>query len=207
MTQSDLDGGITRDDLLQRVALMEAMVGEGRRATTRSGWVFLMWGLIYFAAMGWMLFLPAAAFAWPVCIVVGVAIVIAVKTRQKRAGAVENTRSRSVEAVWIAMGTAVSLFVVMAIVTNRAGDATYVAAILFMVGMAHAASALMLRWVAQGLAAAVWWGCGIATFFLTTEVETISLFLAAAFFGMVLFGLYAMMLERRSGAAPVQRHA
>jgi hypothetical protein len=206
MTTYEGNEGRTRDDLVQRVALMEAMVAEGRRATTRYGWMFLLWGLVYFAAMGWMVFLPAPNLAWPVCIAVGVAIVVAVKTRQKRRGAVDNLRSRSIEAVWTVMGVAVTLFVIATMGSHQTSGTAYVAAILFMVGMAHGTSAMILRWGVQGLAAAIWWGCGIATLFYTSAMESIALFLTASFFGMVLFGLYAMLLERR-GEATVQRHA
>lgn len=207
MTTFDGNEGTTREDLVQRVALMEAMVAEGRGTTLRHGWIFVMWGLVYFAAMGWVVYLPLPNLAWPVCIAVGIAVVIAVKTRQKRAGGVESLRSRGIEAVWTVMGIAVTMFVIAAIVAHQSNGTVYVAAILFMVGMAHGTSAWMLRWGMQGLAAAVWWGCGIATLFCTSWKQIVGVFLVASFFGMVVFGLYAMMLERRRGSAAVQRHA
>jgi len=206
MAHSDQDEGSTRNDLLQRVALMETMMAEGRRTTTRYGWLFLMWGLLYFVGMGWTLLLPMPNLAWPVCISVGIALVV-VRSWQKREGASQTVRSRSVEAVWEGMGIAAVLFTVGGVLGGHGGQPIFIAAILFMVGMAHGISALILRWGMQGVAAGVWWVCGVGACFATTSQEIVGLFLTASLFGMVLFGLYAMVLERRHSAAPVQHHA
>src|ERR1039458_8290279 len=74
MTNFDREDGTTRDDLVQRVALMEEMIAEGRQSTARFGWFFVMWGLVYFAATGWDLFLPFKYWAWPVCVAVAIAV-------------------------------------------------------------------------------------------------------------------------------------
>ena len=108
MNSPETDNGITRDDLLQRVALMETMIAEGRRNTGRFGWIFVMWGLIYFVAMGWVVFLPFKDWAWPVCVTVGVLVGI-VRGRKRTVGSSENQRSRSIEAVWQAMCVAIIL--------------------------------------------------------------------------------------------------
>lgn len=205
MTNSEGNSGATRDDLVQRVALMETMIAEGRQSTARYGWVFVMWGLLYIAAVGWMLYLPFANLAWPVCIAAGIVAVVVSESRRKRVEGCENLKSRSVGAVWTSMGMAITLFVVAAAVSHHWETACF-AAILFFIGLAHCASAMILRWGMQGLAAAVWCGCGVASFFFTTSSEWIGIFLAASFFGNVLFGLYAMMLERRRAGAPVQHH-
>jgi hypothetical protein len=208
MTNYEQEDGTTRDDLVQRVALMEAMIAEGRQSTARYGWVFVMWGLVYFAAVGWVVFLPFKVWAWPVCVAVAIATSVAVKARQKRAyGGGESARSRSIEAVWMAMGSAITLYVIAAIVSHHAGSSAYVAAILFFIGLAHATSAMILRWGVQGVVAAIWWAGGIATFFVTSARESYGIFLVASFFGMILFGVYAMWLERRRAAALEQHHA
>jgi hypothetical protein len=207
MANFEREDGTTRDELVQRVALMEAMVAEGRKSTARYGWVFVMWGLIYFVAMAWVVFLPFKDWAWPVCIAVGVVVCI-VKGRRKRAGGnSENQRSRSIEAVWQVFGAGVTLYVIGAIASGHGGQPAYYAAILFFIGLAHGTSARILRWGAQGLVAAIWWGCGIATLFFTTRMEFLVIFLLATFFGMILFGLYAMWLERRRAAALELHHA
>lgn len=207
MTTPEMDNGTTRDDLLQRVALMETMIAEGRKSTAHFGWIFVMWGMIYFVAMGWVVLLPFKEWAWPVCVTVGVLVGI-VRVRRKHAdGTGENLRSRSIEAVWQAMCVAIILYVIAAGASGHGNQSAYYAAVLFFVGLAHGISARILRWGAQGLVAFLWWGCGIAMFFFRTRNEVLSIFLVAAFFGMILFGLYAMWLERRRAAALEQHHA
>ena len=46
MAEFEQEDGMTRDDLVQRVALMEEMIAEGRRSTICFGWIFVLWGLI-----------------------------------------------------------------------------------------------------------------------------------------------------------------
>jgi hypothetical protein len=129
----------------------------------------------------------------------------------RAAGATANERSRSIGAVWQAMCIAIILYVIAAGVSGHGDQPAYYAAVLFFVGLAHGISARILRWRAQGLIAFIWWGCGAALFFFNSRDEVLAIFLVAAFFGMIVFGLYAMMLERRRGAASgrnqVEHHA
>jgi hypothetical protein len=201
------DYGTSRDDLLQRVALMEAMIAEGRCSTARYGWVFVMWGLIYFAATGWAIYLPHPNFAWPVCVTIGIVCGIVYGIRLGRSGAVLGSRSRSIGAVWQMMGTGVSLFAFSGAAAHHANSAVYISAILFFVGLAHGTSALILRWGVQGAVAALWWVSGVAILFVHSSAVALAIFLGAAFFGQIVFGLYAMTLERRRPSAQVQRHA
>jgi len=198
-----------RTELLQRLELMETMVAEGRRSTARAGWIFVLWGVVYFAAVGWSIFLPAPKLAWPVCIVAGVVILRVGKERQKRrSGSGESSRSRSIISVWQAMGTGVTLYALGAALSHHILQTPYMAGILFFIGLAHATSALILRWPAQGVVAAIWWVGGFASFFVSNLTAGI-IFLVATFFGQILFGLYAMMLERRGrqiGEREVPQH-
>lgn len=198
MTAFDNENGQDRTDLLQRIEMMEQMIAEGRQATMRSGWIFVVWGLAYSIAMAWVIFLPGLAnWAWPVCVVAAIAATTFGKRRQKRAGGQENARSRSIAAVWTAMGCALWVYIGGAVASHHGmNHPSYLAAILIFIGLAHVTSALILRWVAQGAAGAVWWVGGFATFFATPE-QGIAIFLAATFFGMIGFGLYAMMQERQ----------
>ncbi|MGP8258781.1 MAG: hypothetical protein ACLQM6_02380 [Acidobacteriaceae bacterium] len=207
MAEFEREDGVTRDELVQRVALMEEMIAEGRRFTARYGWVYVMWGLVYVVATGWVLFLPFKYWAWPVCVAFGIMVSIIKGRRSLAGGGGASVRSRSIEAVWTAMGIAITLYIIAAIVSHHCGSQAYVSAILFFVGLAHATSAMILRWWPQGVAAGIWWGCGIAEFFITSERWGYSVFLVASFFGMILFGLYAMWLERRRAAALEQHHA
>jgi len=94
------------------------------------------------------------------------------------------------------MGVSLTLYCFTGIFTHRAGGATYIAAIFMTVGFAHAASAIILRWRAQGAVAALWWAGGLACFFLSGR-WFLGIFCIEMLFGMVAFGLYAMLLERR----------
>ena len=207
MSNFEMDGGTTRDELVQRVALMETMIAEGRRSTARHGWIFVLWGVVYFAALGWSFFLPFPNFAWPVCIVTAIVVLSVVKVRQRRRGATESVRSLNIEAVWKAMGITITLFIYAAIVSHHMNGPAFWAAISFFVGLAHCISAMILRWWGQGIVAAIWLAGGIATFFFTRPSEGIGIFLVATFFGQIVFGLYVMMLERRRVAGQVQHHA
>ncbi len=204
MTNPVPDNETARDELLQRVELMETMIAEGRKSTARFGWIFVMWGLIYFAAMGWVVFLPFKEWAWPVSVTVGILVGVIRFRRMRAMGIIGNDRGRSVGVVWQAMCVAIILYVIAAGASGHGNQPAYYAAVFFFVGLAHGISAGILRWGVQGLVAFVWWGCGIALFFFNTRNEVLFIFLAAAFFGMILFGLYAMMLERRRAAALVQ---
>jgi hypothetical protein len=197
MTEEQDFANVNRDDLVQRVALMETMIAEGRRSTARYGWVFVMWGAIYLVATAWAVFLPSRNFAWPVCVTIGIAVGIIVNVRRRRSGLIESPQSRAIGAVWKMMGAGVTLFAFSAAIAHRANSPIYIAAILFFVGLAHGTSAVILRWGVQGAVAAIWWGSGIAILFVRSQSVMLAIFLTASFFGMILFGLYAMMLERR----------
>ena len=53
MAEFEQEDGMTRDDLVQRVALMEAMIAEGRQYTGRNAWIFVLWGLVDLTAWAW----------------------------------------------------------------------------------------------------------------------------------------------------------
>ena len=207
MTNMEREDGTTREDLVQRVALMEEMIAEGRKSTVRFGWVFLLWGLIDLAGVGWDQIQPDFRWVWPITISAGFVlqfIILALRRKRgQRCGG--SMRGRSVAAVWRMMGLTVLLYVVAAIVQHKAGQISYIAAILMFVGLALAISALILRWLAQGIVAGVWLAGGIATFFVPRSY-VLGVFIAEMCFGMILFGLYAMWLEHRA-AALEQHHA
>jgi len=203
MTNIEREDGTPREELVQRIALMEEMIAEGRRNTGQFGWIFVLWGLTYFAAIAWCVYLPFKDWAWPICI--GISVLISVIKGRRHTG--RNQRSRSIEAVWQVFGAGITLYVIGAIASSHGRQPAYFAAIMFFIGLAHGISARILRWVAQGLAAGIWWAGGVAMFFFTTQNETLAIFLTTSFFGMILFGLYAMVLERRRAAAEGQTNA
>lgn len=208
MTNPDPDSGTTRDDLVQRIALMETMIAEGRQSTARFGWIFVFWGLVDVAGVGWEVLQPNFRWIWPITVSAGFVLQFIGLALRRNSGNVcgKSIQSRSIAAIWSMMGLTILLYVAAAIVQHKAWQTAYIAAILMFVGMAHATSAIILRWRAQGFVAAVWWAGGIATYFIPRNYF-LTLFVAEMVFGMILFGMYAMWLDRRGPAAQVQHHA
>jgi len=205
MSEFEKEDGVGRADLLQRLELMECMIAEGRKSTMRNGWIFVLWGLVDFAGMGWQYYWPHSPFtlrwAWPICLSVGAVITVAGKMLQKRRpSGSKNAQCRSVEAVWAMMGVGMALYIGTAIAAHLSWETSYMAAIMMMLGTAHGASAVILRWRAQGLVAAAWWAGGVGMLAFHTSQASCNIFLAEMCVGMVLFGLYVMQLERRQKA-------
>ena len=208
MADFERQDGTTRDELVQRIALMEKMIAEGRQSTARYGWMFVLWGLTYFAAIAWTVYLPYTEWAWPACIAACSVVFGIVRSRQPRAGGkIDNLRRHSLDAVWQVIGGGIILYLIAVIVSGHGKEPDYLAAVLFFNGLANGVSARILRWWPQGVAAAIWWGCGTAMLFFTTRTEELALFVTATFCGMILFGVYAMWLERHAAAGMVQAHA
>jgi len=207
MAEFEQEGGMTRDDLVQRVALMESMIAEGRRNTGRFGWIFILWGLVCLSGIGGSCLLPHSYWVWPIIITSGFAIQFLGIAMHRRSGnwPSENLKSRSVGAVWRMMGIAIILYAAPATVTHTIHQIAYIAAIFMFLGMAHATSAVILRWRAQGMVAGLWWAGGVATYFVPRDY-VIAIYVVEMVCCMVLFGVYAMWLERRRAAAALEQH-
>jgi hypothetical protein len=204
MTNPEPDNGKTRADLVQRIELMEAMLAEGRRSTTRCGWIFLLWGLVDLAAMTWQFVQQRSDFAgrwaWPICLVAGAILTsIGLALQKRRQGRGLTMKCLNVEGVWFMMGIALAIFITAAMVRGLTWQYSYIAALLIIVGLAHAISAVILRWQVQGLVAATWWLGGIAVFFARSQSNVQLIMFIEMCLSMVLFGLYAMWLDGRDG--------
>jgi hypothetical protein len=201
MSETKEQSGASREELVQRLEMVEQVIAEGRQATCRYGWAFVMWGTVYVAAIGWQwLNLPLREWAWAVCVTAAIVIGAVVEGRRKAKGMVgRNVRSRSINAIWESLGVCMILFVATAFASHNANTHAYVAAIMIFLGMAHLASARILRWWLQGVAAAIWLVNGMMSFFVS-DVAGIGLFVVSSVFGMILFGLAAMAIERRERA-------
>jgi hypothetical protein len=208
MSQAEPDNGTNRDELVQRLALMEAMIAEGRQTTARCGWIFVLWGLVDMTGMALEWMHPGHAWTWPLVLTTGMVIQFAGFGLRRRAGneCGVNTQSRAISAIWGMMGTTLILYCFTAIFTHQAGGRGYLASIFMTIGLAHAASAIILRWPVQGAAALLFWMGGIACFFLSSN-WFLAIFCVEMLFGMVLFGLYGMYLDRRTPPSAVARHA
>jgi len=202
MANVEEGGGGMRDDLVQRLALMEAMIAEGRRSTKRYAWIFILWGMVDLTAMAWRHLEPRSdwvwRWAWPICLVVGAALtVVGLVMRRRESGAVVSVECRSLEATWGMMGITLGIYVAAGMVRHMTWQLSYCAALLMMLGMAHAISAKILRWPVQGAVAVVWWISGVAMFYTQTFAQVNTIMFVEMVLGMIGFGLYAMSLERR----------
>jgi hypothetical protein len=196
---NDEVGGTDRDELLQRLELMETMIAEGRRATCRHGWIFILWGLVDLIGMGWQSLQPHSRWVWWICGGGGLALnVLGVRLRKNGQGQSSGIE-RSVTAVWRWMGVTMVLYVASVLLTHFGWQYSYLSALLMMLGMAHAISAAILRWRVQALIAAVWWAGGMAILFSNSHKAAQTIFLAEMCLGMIAFGIYATIQERRFG--------
>ena len=192
-------------DLKDRLSLIETMIAEGRRNTGRFGWVFILWGLVCLSGIGGSYLWPQSYWVWPILIGSGFLIQFLGIAMHRRSGSwpSDSIKSRSVAAVWRMMGIAIILYAAPATVTHTIHQIAYIAAIFMFLGMAHATSAMILRWRAQGVVAGLWWAGGVATYFVPRDY-VIAIYVAEMICCMVLFGVYAMMLERRRAAGALQ---
>jgi hypothetical protein len=204
MADIDAEGGASREEIVQRIELMEAMVAEGRRFTARYGWIFVLWGVVDLAAMSWRYFQPdslwVGQWAWPICLVAGAVLTLIGRALQGRQqSCIRGLRCRSVEGVWGMMGLALAIYIAGAMVRHLTWQYSYVAGLLIIIGMAHAISAVILRWRMQGVVAAIWWAGAIAAFCVRSNAGVERIMFLEMVFGMILFGVYAMVLERMGG--------
>jgi hypothetical protein len=198
MTNPEPDNGKNRDELVQRLELMEAMIVEGRQTTMRCGWIFVLWGLVDLAGMGWQSLAHHSQWVWPVCLGTGVVLqVIGLALWKRDRTRCQGARSRSVWAVWSMMSIAMIVYVGAAMATHFAWQYAYLAALLMIVGLAHAISAMILRWPVQGIVAGIWWAGAVAVFVCNSSRAANWIFLIEMCFGMIAFGLYVMFLEGR----------
>ncbi len=208
MAEFEQEDGITRDDLVQRVALMESMIADGRQYTGRNSWIFALWGLVDLTAWAWQSYVPqfGGRWAWPICLTTGVVLTLVGKMMQKRdKGYSSNNLCSRVMGVWGMMGMAMGIYIASAMLTHFDWQYSYVAGLLMMLGMAHAISAMLLRWRVQGLVAAVYWAGAVAIFVCNSGRVTNVIMLIEMGIVMVLFGLYAMGREPRRCCAKGER--
>jgi len=197
-----------RNELLQRLELMETMIAEGRQATVCNGWIFVLWGVLCLMPTVWQLLQPhshwAGKWSWPVCMTLGYILMPLGIKLQKRRELHRSVDNRSIKAVWRVMGVAMAVYVISAIVSHFTWQVSYVAAILLLLGMAHLTSAAILRWRVQGLVGIFYWLGAISMFSDLPSHWINVIFLLEMCIGGIVFGLYAMMLERRERSYPVQ---
>jgi hypothetical protein len=198
MTNPEPENGKTRDELVQRLELMEAMIAAGRRYTGRNSWIFVLWGVVDLTAWVWQNYSPhfGGRWAWPICLPVGVVLTIAGKVLQRGdTGYSKNLECNRVMSVWGMAGLGMGIYVAAGILTRFDWQFSYMAAIPMMIGIAHGISAAILRWRIQGLVAAVYWAGGVAILAFNSWRATNLIWLIEMGVVMIVFGLYAMQVE------------
>jgi hypothetical protein len=189
-------------DLTERIALIESMMQEGRKSTEYWGWNFLLWGIAYLVAVAWSNFLPQAGgplLAWPVTMVFAVLLTIAIARRRRR-NEPRTDLSRGMHAIWTAMGCGIFVFAFPVAFSGHFQAQSFMAAIEVMLGIAHVASGIFLRWPTQIVVGAMWWAAAISSAFVSTGNAVAIIFLGATFVCNIAFGIYLMIRESRDKA-------
>jgi hypothetical protein len=199
-------------DLKERLALIESMIAEGRRRTQSWGWIFVLWGVAYFVAIGWAtqgrglsVWGSGHNWAWPITML-GASVVTLIIGIRKGRGEPITTIGRAIPAVWISVGIS-DLFLCPALAAvGRLDQHAFVALVAAMLGAANGASGFILRWKSQIVCAIVWWITSAAACFGSIAQLTV-VFLAAIFLCQIVFGVYTMILEARRRVARGVVHA
>ena len=186
----------SKDELLDRLTLMEQMVQDGRRSTSYQGWIFLLWGVGYLVAIAWVSLLPYRNLAWPVIMTLtAVAGVIIGSAKSK--GQPNTVKSRAMAGIWIATGASIFIFAFGGAFGHAwTNPGMMLAGIEVLIGLANAASSITLKWKAQFAVALVWWGCGVASFYVGERL-LLPILLVGTLIGNFGFGIYLMTLEAR----------
>jgi hypothetical protein len=198
-------------ELTERLELIESMIAEGRRSTTRWAWTIVLWGVAFYVAIAWssgMLGGPIWGqhyMAWPVTMVGTWLLSWGLATRMDKSAKVPLTTMRlAIMSIWAAMGISMFALLLPLGLSGRADQQVCVAVVATLLGTANAASGMLLKWKAQFACAVVWWLAAVASLFGTVTQSSIA-FLVAIFFCQIVFGIYAMICEsrarRRQGAA------
>jgi hypothetical protein len=186
---------LPKQEIAERLELIESMIAEGRRRQESWGWTFVLWGVAYYVAFLWS-WLGHFHYAWPVTMTAsGVVTALIFKRRCRRRPA--TTMGRAIGSIWTAMG--LSMFVVLCAMgySSHYSEAhSMIAVFAGMIGMANAACSLTLRWRAQFVCALVWWAAAVAACYCSDAMLT-PVFLVAIFFGQIVFGGGMMISESR----------
>jgi hypothetical protein len=193
----------TELELKDRLNLIEKMISEGRRTTERRGWVFVLWGVAFYAAIAWSV-CGHNAWAWPITMFAAALVTIVLAFR-RTGNHPETTLGRAIGSVWIASGISMFLLFFALGLSGRLDDQhLFVAVVSAILGLANGASALILRWKAQLACAVVWWIAAVTTSFVK-DAQSQILFLVAIFVCQIAFGFYGMIAEAqyRKRHAPI----
>jgi hypothetical protein len=190
-------------DLNERLDLISTMIAEGRRTTESWGWTIVLWGVAFYVAIAWSSGVFTGPIwggrylAWPVTMIgTFVFVRVLASNRRKEARAPATTIGRAMTSIWTAMGISIFALLLPMGASGRGDQQVYIAVISAMLGMANAASGILLKWKAQFACAVVWWLAGAVSCLGTITQSTLA-FLIAIFLCQIVFGIYAMLMESR----------
>lgn len=183
---------LNKQELNERLILIETMLAEGRKSTESWGWCFILWGLAYYAAIAWS-YSTSSPWAWPVTMV-SAGLITAVLAKRQSGHEPETTMGRAVGSLWIAVVISLVLFSLCGSIARRLDVQMFIAAVGAMIGIANAASGLILRWKAQLVTAVFWWACAAVAPFCS-EGQSQVVFLVTIFLCQIVFGSYMMIYE------------
>ena len=192
-------------ELAERVRLIESMMAEGRRKQESWGWTFVLWGVAYYIAFFWS-WLGRFAYAWPVTMIAA-GVLTGVIFRRRHGRNPETTLGRAIGSIWTAMG--LSMFIVLCAMgySGRYSNGhAMIAVFAGMLGLANAACSMTLRWRAQFICALLWWATAVAACYCG-DALLLPIFLAAVFFGQIVFGGGMMIAESRRRKQSGASHA
>ncbi|HSB75418.1 MAG TPA: hypothetical protein VLC12_07190 [Terriglobales bacterium] len=191
-------------ELKERLDLIERMIREGRRSTENWGWAFVLWGIAFYVALAWANWEPSGA-AWPITMVCTLLLTLMIGV-SKGKGHPGSSMGRAITCVWMASGVAMLIVFPALSATGRIDQHGFVAVVAAILGLANAASGMILRWKTQLACALVWWAASVAACFGSAR-ELLGLFLAAVFVCQIVFGIYVMICESQRGARSGVAHA
>jgi hypothetical protein len=190
-------------ELTERLELIESMIAEGRRSTTRWAWTIVLWGVAFYLAIAWSSGMLGGPIwgqhyaAWPVTMIGTWLLNWAMMKRMRRqAKAPVTTVGRAIMSIWVAMGISMFALLLPLGLSGKGDQQVDVAVIATLLATANAASGILIKWKAQIACAVVWWLAAAASLFGSATQSMIA-FLAAIFFCQIVFGIYAMILESR----------
>ncbi len=184
-------------ELLDRIDLIERMVGEGRRTTQYWGWTFVLWGVGQLIALAWSIYGGKPQIAWPVTMIACGVLTTVGSHRMHARERAETYVSRALGAIWFSCGISIS---VLAFLGNPRGTfttASFLAAFFALMGFANFASGLVLHWRLQQALGILWWAAAAAAM-LAPDKFVAWTFITMDVVGEILFGLYLMAKERAS---------
>jgi hypothetical protein len=185
-------------ELKDRLSLIETMIAEGRRTTESWGWTFVLWGVAYYVAIAWSI-LGHNTWAWLITMATAWLLMMAIiwrKAKRQTEKKPSTRAARSISAIWTSMGISMMMLFPAMGFSGRFTPQMFVMVAGLMLGMANAASGMILKWKAQMACAMVWWAASAVACFATVAQCTI-VFLLAIFFCQIVFGIYAMICESR----------